>query len=73
MRLFEISTGKTGESFIRCYAWQLDEYRARAAFAAAHPREKIAEIKQLLSDWDRAFITELSDCCFAERAERDAT
>ncbi len=64
MTLFEITTGKCGESYVRCYVWDVDEQAARKLFDEQFPDATLAPIKALFQSTDGPFITTLSDCGF---------
>jgi hypothetical protein len=60
MKLFELTNGYTGESYVRCYAWAADEAHARILYELRHGAEP-REVRELF-DWEmREFITDLSD------------
>ncbi len=60
MKLFELTTGKTGLSYERAYAWSEDEIQARRMFKAKFGTEPDM-IEFLLSSKTPAFITDLND------------
>lgn len=64
MSLFEIATGKVGESFVRCYVWADSLPQARSLFSKKFPGEIIQQIKRVFSANDPPFVSELSDSGF---------
>ena len=60
MGLFEITTGRTGCSYERCYVWAESRGRAESLFHRHHPGA-VASIELLLVAGDGEFITELDD------------
>jgi hypothetical protein len=62
MKLFEITNGAMGNSYVRCYVWTENEQTARALFAQYNPHERIEEINLLFdSEEIGEFITRLDD------------
>lgn len=66
MTLFEVTTGKVGESYVRCYVWARDNVQVHELFKAKHPNESINGVKPLFGSDALAFVTQLSDCGFAD-------
>lgn len=60
MKLFELTTGKTGHSYERSYAWCKDKDEAKQMFKARFNIEP-DRIELLLRSKEPAFITDLSD------------
>lgn len=61
MKLYEIYTGETGESYERCYAWAEDQFAAVILFKVKYPHKNLREIVECFSGDSLEFITELSD------------
>ncbi len=64
MKLFEIRTDYTGESYERCYVWAPGEILAREAFGKLHVDRKIETCEQILTSENGPFITGLSNSGF---------
>lgn len=64
MNLYEIVLNRTGESYVRAYAWAPDEAEARRLYAAKNPEFEadIARVALLFSEGVAPFCTEASDC-----------
>ena len=69
--LYEITTGWTGESYERCYAWASDEAEAERLYLdkAVSCHRPIFRITKLFSAEDKSFVTNLSDCGWETDAE----
>jgi hypothetical protein len=61
MKLFEITNGAVGNSYVRCYVWTENEQTARDLFAQYNPHERIEEINLLFDSEEGEFITRLDD------------
>jgi hypothetical protein len=65
MKLFEIVTNRTGESYVRSYAWCETEERARAMFIFSSKGPiAVEEVREMFDSVDAEFITEPCDCGF---------
>lgn len=60
MTLFEITTGKIGESYVRCYIFAKDQASAEEIFKDAYPAETLEKCRFLFNARDQAFYTSLS-------------
>lgn len=73
MRLYEITTGRTGESYERCYAWAEDVKHALKLFDDNHktPDGGCPAARCLIDETesDTPFITDLSDSGFGPKIE----
>lgn len=67
MNLYEITTGRCGESYERCYVWAEDEESARMIFAVVHGRDHRCDgVNLLFRSESSAFCTGISDNGFAK-------
>lgn len=67
MNLYEITTGRCGESYERCYVWAEDEEEARIVFVLVHGRDhRCVKVELLFSSSMPAFCTGISDNGFAK-------
>lgn len=57
MKLFEITTGEIGYSYVRAYAWAEDDRHALFLFRAKNPSKKPKTIFCLLDASGAAFCT----------------
>jgi hypothetical protein len=64
MKLFEIITTSTGESFVRSYAWCESVDAAKALFVHLGSKYEIADVAELLDFRDAPRISDPSDCGF---------
>ena len=64
--LFEITTGRTGCSYERCYVWAESHERAEALFHRHHPGV-VASVNMLLVEGEGEFITQIDDEGFGQR------
>lgn len=62
MTLYEITDGRTGESYCRAYAWAADAGEALRLYEAANPGERAVTMTPLLLDRAPPFCTRLDDC-----------
>lgn len=69
MKLFEITNGQCGESYVRAYVWARDEEAARVAYTRTHFPQKLWGMEELLDSEDAAFVTAFSDSGFGSREE----
>ena len=73
MDLFEMITGRVGESYERSYVWARSESRALQAFRERFPlRPEPRECVLILSSGDNEFVTEFDDSGFGERVFMEA-
>lgn len=61
MKLFEVLTGRMGESYERCYAWCGSAERARELFGRKNPDIPVRGVFELMDGGDREFVTDLDD------------
>lgn len=63
MKLFEITTGYVGESYVRAYAWAADEREATALFRSANPDQDDNSIivRELFDGSVAPFCTQSND------------
>jgi len=61
MKLYEILTPNSGDSYERAYAWAHNEDQARYLFYRAHPSVELCQCNELFSSEAKPFVTAL-DC-----------
>lgn len=64
MGLYEIGTGKTGESYERAYVWAESETRAAELFQKRNPESKGLRPQLLFFGNAESFSTKVSDSGF---------
>ena len=64
MNLYEITTGRTGKSYERCYVWSASKRRAVLLFIDKYPESDIASVRKIMSSDDFEFVTKLDDSGF---------
>jgi hypothetical protein len=63
MILFEITTGRMGESYERCYVWASNETQAIQLYLLRY-QDLPEKVRPLFNETDAQFITSLSDSGF---------